>query len=86
MRDVAWLMRVASVVSSVVQVKWQFRQENGPLVVLGEAWAQLLLFWRPGSRARNSSEVKRWWAGGPGNVVLGAVQARPWLGLSVASI
>ena len=35
--DVAWLMRVASVVSSVVQVKWQFRQENGPLVVLEEA-------------------------------------------------
>ena len=40
-------------------------EANGPLVVRGEAWMQLL-FWHLGSRAWSSSEVYRWQAGEPG--------------------
>ena len=56
-RDVVWLLDVASVVFRVMQVKQQFRQEKGPSLVLGGAWLQLL-FWCPGSMAQSSSEVK----------------------------
>ena len=56
MCDAAWLTGVASVVSLVMQMKWQFRQEKGPLVVLGKACVQLL-FWHPGSRAQRLSTV-----------------------------
>ena len=37
--------------------KRQLWQEKGPLVVLGDAWQQLLALRRPGSRARSSAVV-----------------------------
>ena len=45
---------LVSAVASVLQVKRQLWQEKGPLVVLGDAWQQLLLR-RPGP------ERRVWW-------------------------
>ena len=63
-------------VASMVHLKRQLRQVKGSLVVLVDPWQQLLLLLCPGYRAWSSAVVYRWWAGEPGFLALGVVQAR----------